>query len=300
MKKPIVVAWAFLLCAVPLFSADATTIREAVTMALEHAPTLQAARAERDAVAEDAALGRAKLLPYVVASGSLTRDNQNFSYDRPSSFLSPSVRNHERFYGVKAYQPLFDLEKWSAFRQGKISAATGELQLAVQRQQTMLQAAAAWLDVMRTKSAFEAARAGEQAMERLAMQAEASFEAGLSAVNDSLAAGSRHALAKARRIQAGQMLAQAEAELHSLAGRVVTAPADLRRGISPLTAEPDALEVWEQRAENNAFEVLLGDQGVAMADAGKMRPLARPCPNCNLLQPGTRPKAPTAPSAAQR
>jgi len=282
MKKIMILSLCLLLPS-PAFSADVSSLQSAVDLALMHAPSLQAAQAARNASAEDISLGRASLLPYVVGKASFTRKNQDFSYDIPAAFLSPTVRNNEQVYAIRAYQPLFDMTRWATYQQGKISAATGEVKLAMQRQQTILQASAAWLDVIRAQAAFSAAKASEQTMNKLAMQAKAAFEVGTAAVNDSLSASSRRDLAKVGRIRAGQILAQAEARLNSLIGKEMMVSVALHQGVEPLHLKDDNLEIWEQRAEATALGVQLSDQAVAMADAEHLKSVGGAMPTLQLV-----------------
>lgn len=265
--------------------AEAESLKSAVIAALEHAPALQAAEAARDASKEDITLGRAWLLPYVVADGSLTRQDQDSSYGNitVARFLTTTARNNQRAYSIKAYQPLFDVAKWASYQQGKISAATGALKLAMQRQQTILQAAAAWLSVMRAQAAFAAAQASEQAMKRLAIQAKVSFDVGTVAINDALAARSRRDLAKAKRIRARQLLDQAKAELYSLVGKQIVVSVDLHHGLQPLHANPDDLNAWQQQAERAALTVRLRDQAIAMADAAHLQAIGSATPKLQLV-----------------
>ncbi|WP_038247079.1 TolC family protein [Ghiorsea bivora] len=282
MKKIIILSLCLLLPS-PAFSAGVSSLQSAVDLALKHAPSLQAAQAARNALTEDITLGRASMLPYVVANASLTRRNQDFSYDVSFDFLKTGVRNNEQIYGIKAYQPLFDVEKWAAYQQGKISAATGEVKLAMQRQQTILEASAAWLSVIRAKAAFSAAKVREQAMNKLAMQAKSAFEVGTATVNDSLSASSRRDLATAGRIRAGQVLAQAEARLNSLVGMEMVVSGTLHQGMEPLHVKEDNLEIWEQRAEATALGVQLSDQAVAMADAEHLKSVGGAMPTLQLV-----------------
>jgi len=284
--KQILAIWTGLGLLLFSFSAHAESLKSVVDQALAHAPLLQAAEAARDASKEDVILGRAWLLPYVVANGSLTRKNQDLNYDRsglPAALLSSTVRNNEQVYGIKAYQPLFDVEKWAIYQQGKVSAATGEVRLSMQWQQTILEASAAWLDVIRAQAAFSAAQASEQAMNKLAMQAKASFEVGTAAVNDSLSASSRRDLSKAARIRAGQVLTQAEAQLNSLVGKEMRVSVELHQGMEPLQVKQDKLDIWEQRAEIMALGVQLSDQAVAMAEAEHLKSVGRAMPTLQMV-----------------
>ncbi|RMH61615.1 MAG: type I secretion protein TolC [Zetaproteobacteria bacterium] len=258
-------------------------LQDAVGQALAHAPALQAAAAARDAAAEDRVLGRAWLLPYVVAQVAVTRKQERYRYDRPISLLATRVRNNEQAYSVMAYQPLFDLEKWATYRQGAIAAASGELKLALARQQTVLSAAGAWLEVWRAQAALAAAQASERALARLAARAQAAFDAGTAAVNEALDADSRRDLARAQRIRAEQMLATAHARLQSLLGAPANVPARIPEMIAPISVHPDKVSAWEARAARDALSVRLRGKAVELADAGHLRAVGGALPKVQLV-----------------
>ncbi len=278
MMVPVVV---WMLCSVG--SAQAQTLPETVAQALAYAPSMQAAEAARRASDEDFVLGRAWLRPYVVAKGAIYTRDQDYTYKRPNPILANKVMNHQRSYGVTLYQPLFDLEKWAGYQQGKLLRATGELKLALQRQQVMLQVAAAWLAVVRAQAGLAAAAQSEREMSRVAKQAQVAFDVGTVAVNDSLSASSRRDLAKARRIRAAQALAEARARLDSLAGHPVSMHVELPAHVQPLRAEPDQLAVWERRAASAAIDVQLHDDALEMADAGKLKALGGALPKVQVV-----------------
>ena len=265
------------------WAAEALSLKESVARALVHAPALQAAQAARDAAQESVVLGQAQLLPYVAGTASLTRRNQDFSYDRPAAFLRPTVRNNERSYGIQASQPLFDLSKWANYKQGQLLAASSELQLDLQRQKTILQAAAAWLDVTRAQATLDAAKSSEQTMQKLARQAKVSFEIGISSVNESLAAQSRHDLATSQRIRAQQGLLQAQAQLDSLLGQKTDVIVHIKPHTAPLQLEPQKLEDWQQRAEAHALGIKLNEQAVSMADNNHLQALGSAMPTVQLV-----------------
>lgn len=258
--------------------AEPMTLQQAVDLALTHAPAVKAAEAGRDAAAEDESIGLAALLPRVDANGSLQRRKQTTNYDVPQNFFKTRLNYSENRIGLKLVQPLFDLERWAGYRQGELSAETGELKLRLERQRLMLEVAQAALDVTTAQAAVIAAQAREDAAGKLAAQAEASFKVGASAMTDQLDAEARRDLARAERLKAENDLDQARATLASLTGQAVeaVAPPPLAEHLAePAPADPAA---WEGKAAEQAIPVLLSNLQFEVAKEGKTKALGSALP----------------------
>jgi len=237
-------------------SAQEVTLARAVGLAVAHAPAMQAAEAGRDAAREDLTIGEAALLPRLDASGSYQLRKQKMNYDTNQNTFQPNYKTHDSSVTLRAVQPLFDLERWAGYRQGAISAETGEMRLRLERQRLILETAQAYLEAITADSALRAARAKEDAAERLAAQAQALFESGVAAVNDRLDADARRDLAMAERLNAENALDQALSTLASLTGSDSLQVAEA--SIAPSIAPPDTKPaVWEQQASVNALSVRL-------------------------------------------
>ncbi|HXH71646.1 MAG TPA: TolC family outer membrane protein [Mariprofundaceae bacterium] len=266
-----------LLLPAPLW-AEPMTLQQAIDLALAHAPAVKAAEAGRDAAAEDASIGLAGLLPRVDANGSLQRRKQTSNYDVPQTFFKTRLNYTENRIGLKVVQPLFDLERWAGYRQGELSAETGDLKLRLERQRLMLEAAQAVLDVANAQAAVVAAQAREEAAGKLAAQAEASFKVGASAMTDRLDAEARHDLARADRLKAENDLDQAKATLASLTGETVEGvvpPPLAENPAEPAPADPAA---WENRAAEQAIPVLLSGLQLDVAKEGEQKALGGALP----------------------
>jgi len=198
--------------------ADEMTLARAIELSLAHAPAMQAARAGRDVAKEELTIGQAGLLPRVDLSGSYQTLDQKVNYDTNQNTFQPDYKSHDSRVTLRAVQPLFDLERWAGYRQGAVSAESGEMRLRLERQRLMLEVSQVYLEAVTAAASLEAARARERAAERLAEQAKALFEGGVAAVNDSLDAGARRDMAVADRLAAENELDQALATLSSLTG----------------------------------------------------------------------------------
>jgi len=272
-----------LLWVYPAYATKALSLQATVEQALQYAPALQAEQASRDAAQESMVLGKAVLRPYVSLSGSFKQEKQQFVYDQPLSFLRTNISNRKTSYGIQLAQPLFDLNKWALYQQGQLVAASADLKLAVQRQQTMLQAAAAWLDVMRSQVALHSATSNEKAMHSLAKKAELSFKVGLSSINESLTATSRYDLAKAARIRASNAALQAQSTLDSLLGQSVPIDTHIPNDFHPLSLHPNNLEAWKITAEQQSLSIQLAQENVELSDNQYTQALGNAMPKVQLI-----------------
>lgn len=258
--------------------AEPLGLAEVVDLALAHAPAEQAAEAGRDAAAEDAAIGRAPLLPRVELTGVVQKRRQTTRYDKPQNFFKTDLNYTETTVGLKLVQSLFDLERWAGYRQGQLSAEAGELKLQLERQRLILEAARVGLDVATAQASLTAAEAREQAAAKLAVQAEAAYRVGTAPRTDQLEAEARRDLATADRLRAANDLDQARATLASLTGRPIDSVALPQLAEQPAGPKPADPKAWESRADEQAVAVKLAHVQFDSAKQAERRALGGALP----------------------
>lgn len=250
-------------------AAEPISLQQSVTLALEHAPAMLAAEADRDATLEDKNIGRAVLLPYVEATGSIQQRRQNTIYDKPQNFFKTDLNYRENFIGLRLVQPLFDLERWAAYRKGETSSTAGELRFRLEQQKLILETVLDALEVTTSQASLEAAKAHESAAHKLAAEAKVAYKAGLKSKTEKLLAQSRFDLARAEKRAAQSRLERACATLTSLTGVAVdrvTSPAVAARPVVPHSSEH-----WEALAAEHALPVLLARQRLEIAKEDRQR-----------------------------
>jgi len=263
--------------------AEPLSLQQAVDLALAHAPAMQAALAGRDAAAEDAALGRAWLLPYVELKGSIQRRKNDTAYDVPQNFFKTNLNYNQSTVGVKVVQSLFDLERWAGYRQGQLSAEAGELKLQLERQRLILETARVFLTATTAQTALFAASARESAAEKLSLQAEAALQVGTAAKPEQLDAETRRDMATADRLRAENELNQARAELASLTGKGIDelTPPQLREPAAAMSSEKP--EAWEDKAATQAIAVKLAEVQFGVAKEAQEKALGSALPKVELF-----------------
>jgi len=268
------------------------TLQQAVDLALEHAPAIHAAEAGRDAASEDAAIGRAGLLPYVEMRGSLQRRNQNTAFDAvPAIPLKTDLNYNANRIGIRIVQPLIDLQRWAGYRQGELSAEAGALKLELEQQRLMLETARALLGVATAQASLEAAQAREDAAAKLATQAGAAYRVGTAARTDLLDAEARHDQAKAERLAARNDLDQARALLTSLTGMPVDMVAAPKISNDPGLPLPAGVSHWEQLASEKAIAVKLAAVQFDVAKQEEKRALGGALPKVEAFAEVSRDRA---------
>jgi len=265
------------------WAADSLDLAKAARLALDHAPAMSAAEAARDASHEQKALARAALLPSLKATGELSSIRQRSTYTKANAFLVPNVSYQRRDAGISLVQPIFRYDRWAGYEQGSVTSEIGDLQFTLQRQQLLLEVAAAYTDLLAAQEELAAANAQVESVEKLQAQAKASFEVGTATVNDALEAQSRLDLAKATAIQANATVEQQRARLTSLIG----APVDNLNGFAAVFSlqplQPVSAEAWEKRADTASLAVLLAEKQYEFSSIEIHRTAGMAMPSLDLV-----------------
>jgi len=261
-------------------------LSRAAHLALERAPSFSAAMAARDAAMEDKNLGRAGLLPYVKWNTDFAHYETKYKYDKPAqaSFLSTDAVYNQFRFGVTLVQPLFRLDRWAGYVQGKLSSQIGDLKLSLAQQALLLQVAQSYTSVLIAQEDLFAAQAQQESVSRLYEQAHTAYSVGTATVNDALEAKSRLDLVKADRIQAENELDTARAQLASLIGESgIDHLSPFSSRIALDIPPADARKHWKGMAMQQALSVLLAHKKLEYARQENTKALGTALPNVDLV-----------------
>jgi outer membrane protein len=163
-------------------AALAETLPEALAQAYAGNPTLAAARAQQAATDENFAQARAGFLPQLGATGTLTTqrvetENTNLA---PSSPLRNSVSELDpQTYGLRATQSIYaGGANWARLKQADAVIAAGQQGLRSTEQQVLLQAIAAYVDVIRDEEQVRIRRSNVDVLKRQLQAANDRFKVG--------------------------------------------------------------------------------------------------------------------------
>ena len=155
----------------------AEDLKDIYQLALINDPTFKAAEASFRAGKEYKVQGRAGLMPSLSISGS-TGWNE---YRLEETLLDEYNSNN---YSGTLQQPLFRLDRWFQFRQGKSLTQSATAEFASQQQETMIRVATNYFNVLNAKDSLNAAEAENEAIGRQRDQAKKRFEVGLASITE--------------------------------------------------------------------------------------------------------------------
>lgn len=201
----------------------AQTLQEALGMAYQTNPTIQAERARQRATRELTPQARANVLPQINAGGSY------------EVVTNDQTINNEFFGGVGSSTQSFDLNtlagevsgelpvftgfrNWNAIRQARARVRAGGAQLAATEQNVILRAASAYFDVGRDSKVYASTANNVAVLARQLEEAQLRFEVGEITRTDVAQAEARLAGARAQLTSAQARLALSRATFVELVG----------------------------------------------------------------------------------
>ena len=155
---------------------QAFNLVDAWEAAQSHDAGFRAAVHQRDAGKQKAVQGRAQLLPQVSASANWTSNETT----------KPKTSRQYETHGwrVSAVQPLFDVSKFAAYRQGKTQANMAQSEFNHARQAKMVEVAQAYFELLLVHDTLEATRAAKNAYLKQLERARSAFHVGAATAVD--------------------------------------------------------------------------------------------------------------------
>ena len=274
--------------------AQDTTLLDALRDAYETNPTLEAERHRYSATREAIARARAGGLPQVTAQYSYRDSDQTQTVPNgafgdtidangdgviDAGDIGLSVDNEVELetttLSVEATQTIFaGLSNWNAIRSAKAEVRAGEAQLVNVEQQILLQAATAYLDVLRDVSVLELRKNNVKVLAKQLDAANARFDVGEVTRTDVSQAEARLSTARAQVFQASAQLEASRAIYEQVVGSY---PIDLSEPPAAPAAPPNVDEALEFALENaprivSAEEVQRSTQSTVRAAYGRLSP----------------------------
>ena len=155
----------------------AEDLKDIYQLALINDPTFKAAEASFRAGKEYKVQGRAGLMPSLTISGSTSWNE----YRLEETLLDEYNSNN---YTGTLQQPVFRLDRWFQFRQGKALSESAAAEFAFQQQETMIRVATSYFNVLNAMDSLSAVKAEVEAIGRQRDQAKKRFDVGLASITE--------------------------------------------------------------------------------------------------------------------
>ena len=223
-------------------------LKDIYELALINDPTFKAAEASFRAGKEYKVQGRAALLPTLNISGA-TGWNE---YRLEEQLLDEYNSNNK---SAILQQPVFRLDKWFQFRQGKALTDSATAEFAYQQQEIMIRVSTSYFNILYAIDSLSASKAEEEAIGRQRDQAKKKFEVGLVSITEVQDTQAAYDLSVVRRIVAEGQLDNAKEFLSAIIGSSPPLLSPLSQNY--LTPPPDPIErdSWVKLALANNYQL---------------------------------------------
>lgn len=242
-------------------------------------PVVLKAQAQFMASKEGIDQARAVLLPQITASGSYTKNDDEFiptSDAGESASIILTNKSDSVRYGLNLNMQLYHHDSWLRLANSKKIAHQSDLAYQVAKQELIVRVTSAYFDVLSAKDDLEFATAEKAAIERQLEQTKQRFSVGLTAITDVHEAQAQYDNAVTSEIRAENSVYTAEEAL-----RVITNV--YPRNLNALNTDrfsasrpiPDSANEWQQTAEaknlnliSQKISVDIAKQNINIATAG--------------------------------
>lgn len=221
-------------------------------------PTFAVAEAEYKAGLERMPQARAALLPNL--SGSATNGKvvtktegiQKTRYDTSG-------------YSLSLTQPLFRLQNWATYSQGKQQVIQAQAQYSSAQQDLILRVAQAYFDVLLAQDNVTVSQSQKTAINQQLAQAKRNFEVGTATITDTNEAQAKYDQATAKEIADQNDLEIKRQALRQLLSTVPDKLASLKDNLNLPLPVPNDINEWVSAAEKNSYILTTLRAGVEIA-----------------------------------
>ncbi|KQQ87240.1 TolC family outer membrane protein [Massilia sp. Leaf139] len=296
MQKPLIAV--LLASAFVSLNAHAIDLIQVYQQALANDATYASARASLAAGRERTTQGRAGLLPQVGLSGSISKNDSEFS---PFNEGQPGVVNgvptiigssgsnlRTNEYSLALSQPLFRWDRWQTYEQSKLAQAIAEAQFAQAQQDLITRVAQAYFDVLSAQDTLESTRAQKSAVTEQLASAKRNFEVGTQTITDTHEAQAAYDLVVAQEFAAVNDLENRRTMLQMIIGAEPGTLAPLQTGVTLAPPQPANVEPWVSSAETQNYGVTVSQLSLESAKRDISKNRAGHLPTLDLVASSSR------------
>src|SRR5690606_29438569 len=233
-------------------TASANSLLDIYQLALENDAQLKADTAAYEAGLQNRAIGRAGLLPQVVATASYADSDSDIT-NKINAAQSGKIDTTQTGWGLSLQQPLFDMAAWYNYQQGRKQSDLAVAQFGADQQSLIVRVAQAYFNVLRAIDTLEASIAEEKALSHQLEQTRQRYEVGLTAITEVHEAQAAYDSATATKLEARGNLGIAYEALEVLTGQAHDHVAPLTEKFPVETPTPADRHAWVEFSLKNNF-----------------------------------------------
>lgn len=267
-------------------TASAMDLLDTLHLAEQKDPRFAAIRAARGAADITPDIARAALLPQVVASLELSRNELQQDPIRLGNNL-PAIGGDSAYdsttWGIRVTQPLFDWAAFHQFEAAKSQRSRDQARADEQGQNLTLKISEAYFNVLRAEAALDLARSREATLGKKLEEAQAKLAEGVIPQLDVLEGEAQRDTAFSQRLQAEDVLNNAREVLGAAIGQPVGSLAPLRDNIVVSPPTPNNPAAWGKLAREHNPGLQASRQDLVASEAGRTALRTGYLPQVNLF-----------------
>lgn len=250
-------------------SVFADDLYEVYQMAVEKDPTINRAKADRDAAFEGISLSRASLLPQISGSISYTDGSRESipllsgpSEDNPEAPLEFGTVTQQDSktlnMGLDLRMSLYDHQNWIALDRAEKVAQQSDTNYALSKQDLIIRTTDAYLAILRAKDSLTFVQAEKRAIERQLEQTKQRFNVGLTAITDVHEAQANFDNTVAQEIVAENLLELRLEQMREITGKYHNNISVLNtENFSATRPSPEGVDNWLKIAEEKNLDLMV-------------------------------------------
>ena len=257
------------------------TLADVYELALTNDPQLKIDEATFNADKEIKNKAMSGLLPKLSLRAGTTW-NENKNTESNESLFTNTQGSNSNFYSANLIQPIFRVDTWFQFSQGKALGEAAEAKFALSQQETIIRISNVYFSLLKAKKNLEVARLEEQSIKKQRDRTKRLFEEGVSSKSEFQEAQAFYDLAKVSKIVSEGELEFAREAMISIIGDSPEIK-DLNEDFPISKPDPVEQDQWAQLALTNSYTLKASRFNSTAAKKNSQAKLASHFPDIDLV-----------------
>ena len=260
--------------------AHTTTLADVYELALTNDPQLKIDEATFNANKEIKNKAMAGLLPkFSLRAGTTWNENKN---TENTSLFTDTQGSNSNYYSANLIQPIFRVDTWFQFSQGKALGEAAEAKFALSQQETIIRISNIYFNLLKAKKNLEVARLEEQSIKKQRDRTKRLYEEGVSSKSEFQEAQAFYDLARVSKIASEGQLEFAREAMISIIGDAPDIN-DLNDDFPVSKPDPVEQDQWADLALANSFTLKASKLNATAARKNSQAKLASHFPDIDLV-----------------
>jgi len=242
------------LCSLLISPVQARDLMQSYNTAKQSDPVYKEAIAIYRATLEAKPQARAALLPNLSFSADGATNEQDITTESPFGF-GGEIDFESYGYSLDLNQPVFRYDRFLALKQADDEILAAQARLDAAEQDLIVRLSERYFNLLGSLDNLDFVRAENIALRRQLEQAEQRFEVGLTAITDVQEARAAYDRSVADLIAAENNVDNSREALREITGNYLLEPARLGEEMPLLKPQPDQIDAWTNRAQEQNLQV---------------------------------------------